>query len=86
MGKILSYISGFPKLLIHRYPLDTLTDLHVPPKFCYVSLKKRPSVRINLGFYKFRPKIMVILKKSLQALNQARKKYGRLFNSSVFNS
>ena len=32
--------AGFPKLLVHRYPLDTVTDLHVPPKFCDVSLKK----------------------------------------------
>ena len=33
--------SGFPKLLVDRYPLDTVAGLHVPPKFCDVSLKKK---------------------------------------------
>ena len=37
----------FPKLLVHRYPLDTVAGLHVPPKFCDASLKKRLSVRIS---------------------------------------
>ena len=32
---------GFPKLLVYRYPLDTVAGLHVPPKFCDVSLKKK---------------------------------------------
>ena len=32
---------GFPKLLVHRYPFDTVAGLHVPPKFCDVSLKNR---------------------------------------------
>ena len=32
--------TGFPKLLVHRYPLDTVADLNVSPKFCDVSLKK----------------------------------------------
>ena len=40
-------ILGFPKLLVYWYPLDTVAGLHVPPKFCDVSLKKRLSVRIN---------------------------------------
>ena len=41
-------IPGFPKLLVYWYPLDTLAGLHVPPKFCNVSLKKkRLSVRIS---------------------------------------
>ena len=39
--------AGFPKLLVHRCPLDTVAGLHVPPKFCDVSLKKRLSVRIT---------------------------------------
>ena len=39
--------AGFPKLLVHRYPLDTVAGLHVPPKFCDVSLKKRLSVTIS---------------------------------------
>ena len=30
-----------PKLLVHRYPLDTVAGLHVPPKFFDVSLKKK---------------------------------------------
>ena len=25
--------SGFPKLLVHRYPLDTVAGLHVPQNF-----------------------------------------------------
>ena len=33
-------ITGFPKLLVDRYPLDTIAGLHVPPKCCDVSLKK----------------------------------------------
>ena len=33
--------AGFPKLLVDRYPLDTVAGLHVPPKFCDVSLKKK---------------------------------------------
>ena len=36
-----SFISGFPKLLVDRYPLDTVAGLHIPPKFCDVSLKKK---------------------------------------------
>ena len=32
---------GFLKLLVHRYPLDTVAGLHVPPKFCDVFLKKK---------------------------------------------
>ena len=32
--------AGFPKLLVHRYPLDTVAGLHVPPILCDVSLKK----------------------------------------------
>ena len=34
-------IPGFPKLLVHRYPLDTEAGLHVPQKFCDISLKKK---------------------------------------------
>ena len=30
---------GFPKLLVDWYPLDTVADLHVPPKCCDISLK-----------------------------------------------
>ena len=37
----LSYKTGFPKLLVHRYPLDTVAGLHEPPKFCDVSVKKK---------------------------------------------
>ena len=33
--------TGFPKLLVYRYPLDTVAGLHVPPKFCDVFLKKK---------------------------------------------
>ena len=39
--------AGFPKLLVHHYPLDTVAGLHVPPKFCDDSLKKRLSIRIS---------------------------------------
>ena len=39
--KMILFKPGFPKLLVHRYPLATLTGLHVPPKFCDVSLKKK---------------------------------------------
>ena len=39
--QILRYNSGFSKLLVHRYPLDTVAGLHVPSKFCDVSLKKK---------------------------------------------
>ena len=43
-----SSITGFPELLVDRYPLDTVAGLHVPSKFCDVSLKKkRLSVRIS---------------------------------------
>ena len=38
---------GFPKLLVHQYLLDTVAGLHVPSKFCDISLKKRLSVRIS---------------------------------------
>ena len=31
---------GFPKLLVDRYPLDTVAGLHVPPKCCDISLKQ----------------------------------------------
>ena len=41
------FTAGFPKLLVHRYPLDTVAGLHVAPKFFDVSLKKRLSVRIS---------------------------------------
>ena len=34
------FSSGFPKLLVDRYPLDTVAGLHVPPKCCDVSLKQ----------------------------------------------
>ena len=35
-------ITGFPKLLVDRYPLDTDTvaGLHVPAKCCEISLKQ----------------------------------------------
>ena len=36
--RALSSKPGFPKLLVHR---DTVAGLHVPPKFCDVSLKKK---------------------------------------------
>ena len=39
--RALSSKPGFPKLLVHQYPLDTVAGLHVPPKFCDVSLKKK---------------------------------------------
>ena len=39
--KDIPYRSGFPKLLIHWYPLDTVAGLHVPPKFCDISLKQK---------------------------------------------
>ena len=32
--------SGFFKLLVDRYPLDTVAGLHVPPKCCDVSVKQ----------------------------------------------
>ena len=32
--------AGLPKLLVDRYSLDTVAGLHVPPKFCDVSLKQ----------------------------------------------
>ena len=32
--------TGFPKLLVHRYPLDAVAGLHVPLKCCDVSLKQ----------------------------------------------
>ena len=32
--------AGLPKLLVDRYPLDTVAGLHVPPKCCDVSLKQ----------------------------------------------
>ena len=31
---------GFPKLLVNRYPLDTVAGLHVPPKCSDISLKQ----------------------------------------------
>ena len=34
------YRPGFPKLLVDRYPLDTVAGLHVTPKCCDVSLKQ----------------------------------------------
>ena len=32
--------TGFPKLLVDRYPLDTVAGLYVPPKCCDISLKQ----------------------------------------------
>ena len=42
--------SGFPKLLVHRYPLHTKAGLHVPPKFCDVSLKKDFQLELATNF------------------------------------
>ena len=40
LSVVLLFRPGFPKLLVHWYPLDIVAGLHVPPKSCDVSLKK----------------------------------------------
>ena len=38
---LIKLIDWFPKLLVNQYPMATLTGLHVPSKFCDVSLKQK---------------------------------------------
>ena len=62
---------GFPKLLVHRYLLNTVAGLHVPPKFCDVSLKKGFQLESATNFPQFMPKIkMISEKKKVFTLNQ----------------
>ena len=56
--------AGFPKLLVHGYPLDIVAGLHVTPKFCDVSLKTKSfQLESATNFPQFMPKIKVISEK-----------------------